>query len=180
MSGHDKIVKRVSMTQDPPVKGISGGSGCKGALWGDVWANTEPNRCARLTGQSESSSGMSRPSASQEQSCGSLQVAEQDSLLCNADCPESPRVSGRQRKSLHATAGLFLLELLLLYLQVKNTDQSEDLQRFQSMHLGTQCPIRYQTAIKFSRTQTAKHSCTAGLEALYALLYSALHHFNNI
>lgn len=46
-SGRDKIVRHVSVTQEPPVKGIWGGSGCEGALQGGAWANTEPNRCAR-------------------------------------------------------------------------------------------------------------------------------------
>lgn len=99
------------MTQDPQVKGISGGSGCKGALRGDVEANIKLNHCAHLMGQSESSWGTSQPPALQKQSCGSQQATVQDLPLCDADCPASQQVSGRQRKSLHGTAGLFLIDV---------------------------------------------------------------------
>lgn len=81
--------------------------------------------------------GDARPSASPEQSCDSRRAAERDSPRCNADRPGSPQASGRRRRSSHATAGLFSLELPLLYRRVKNNDQHEDPQRFRSMLLGT-------------------------------------------
>lgn len=172
--GSDKMVKHVIMTQDPPVKGISGGSWCEGSLWGDACVNTKLNHCTHLMGQSKSSSRHPNPQ------CHRSKVVALDKSRSHHHAIRLRPVLGRQRKPLYATAGLFSLQLLLLYSRVKNTDQWKDLQRFQYIHLGSQCLFRYQIAIKFSRMPRAKNSSIAGIEELYLIIYSVLHYFNNI
>ena len=148
------------MSQDP---GVSEASGCAGALRGDAWATSEPSRCSR--------GRASRPSASQQRLGALGKPQSRTHCWATQTCPQPPRASGRRGKPFQAAAGLTSLELLLLLcLSVTNTDQAKDLQRFQPMHFGTQCPISYQTAIQFSRTQTAQHSCTAGVDGPYPFL----------